>query len=492
MIKSGWSVHYVRSEWPALASPLPFVAGLPRDWERWLRDTDVVEGTPFLISPMFEYDVDLNAFFRSHVMMGAPKNTRNGYAGNLNAFLNFLWKARGGKSWWDASEADHLAYLMWRRRDPRGPRVEDSTWDRELAAVNQFYRWQVKAGNVQANPIPQRAVRLPSFESGWRGRGSPGGETPATASHGARREKVEWLPAASYRRWRDVGMRGYTPEGLVDPEFRGRWAARNATFCDLMVRTGMRLSEQCALTVFEVPLDPGSGGYQRFWLPPVIAKGGSARWVYVPASVVRDLGAYSEIDRADVIARARDVGRYRRLRRPFVVEDPTGSRPVARQAGGELVRVRQLNPDERRNLYVDGPDGLEPALFWLTEDGMPMATSSWKGLFREANKRCERHGLLDRAHAHMLRHSFAVITLEQMQRGHLANLAAIGPAQREHYTRVFGDPPDWVRRRLGHRSVTTTHIYFHCLAELEMETRMALVPDAWEDPRDSPLSQIAI
>jgi hypothetical protein len=25
------------------------------------------------------------------------------------------------------------------------------------------------------------------------------------------------------------------------------------------------------------------------------------------------------------------------------------------------------------------------------------------------------------------------------------------------------------------------------LQELEMETRMALVPDAWEDPRDTPL-----
>jgi hypothetical protein len=48
---------------------------------------------------------------------------------------------------------------------------------------------------------------------------------------------------------------------------------------------------------------------------------------------------------------------------------------------------------------------------------------------------------------------------------------------------VFGDPLDWVRRRLGHRSVETTQKYLHTLAELEMETRMALVGDAWEDPR---------
>jgi hypothetical protein len=44
---------------------------------------------------------------------------------------------------------------------------------------------------------------------------------------------------------------------------------------DVMVRTGLRLAEQSALTVFEMPLDRGLGGYQRFWLPAAIAKGGS-------------------------------------------------------------------------------------------------------------------------------------------------------------------------------------------------------------------------
>jgi site-specific recombinase XerD len=441
----------------------------------------------FLLSPTFEYDIELNAFFLSAGMQGAAKNTRNGYAGDLAAFLTFLWTSRGQRSWRDTTEADHVAYLVWRRRDPQGPRVDDATWDREVAAANRFYKWQVKAGTVRTNPIPQRAVRLPrpkAGEAAWSGRHRrrPVMERAGTRSSGS---------PASYRRWRDVGMRGYTVDGLPDPTFRGRWAARNASFCDLMIRTGMRLSKQAALTVFEVPLDRGLGGYQRFWLPPAIAKGGSGRWVYVPSSVIGDLAAYADIDRAEVIAEMREAGRYRRLRSPLVVEDPTASRPVARQSGGAPIKVRQLDPDERRNLSIDGPHGLQPALFWLTEYGLPMATSSWKGVFSDANKRCARNKVPIAAHAHMLRHSFAVITLEQMQRGHIANLAALEPAQREHYTRVFGDPPDWVRRRLGHRSVTTTHRYFRCLAELEMETRMALVLNAWDDPRDILLEQIA-
>ena len=154
-------------------------------------------------------------------------------------------------------------------------------------------------------------------------------------------EKIEWVPPASYRRWRDVGIRGYTPHGLPNVDFRGRWAARNALFRDVMVRTGLRLSEQTALTVFEMPLDRGLGGYQRFWLPASIAKGGSARWVYVPESLVGEAITYSLIDRPDVIKEAQAVGRYRRWPRPFIVVDP--ERPVARSPDGSRIKVAHLD-----------------------------------------------------------------------------------------------------------------------------------------------------
>jgi hypothetical protein len=98
-----------------------------------------------------------------------------------------------------------------------------------------------------------------------------------------------------------------------------------------MVRTGLRLSEQASLTVFEVPVRRGAGGYQRFWLPAAVAKGGSARWVYVPESVVADLGGYADIDRREVVERARAAGRYARIRRPLVVSD--AGRQVAVRVG---------------------------------------------------------------------------------------------------------------------------------------------------------------
>ena len=110
-----------------------------------------------------------------------------------------------------------------------------STWAREVATVNSFYRWAVESGFVEQNPIRQRPARARSA----RGH-AVSTLTPAEAPKDGHRENLGWLPPTSYRRWRDIGVRGYLPGGLLDSSFRGRNAARNATFCDLMARTGLR------------------------------------------------------------------------------------------------------------------------------------------------------------------------------------------------------------------------------------------------------------
>lgn len=483
MIERRWQAHLTPARLPRPKDPVSFLDDLPGgDWNEWLVHAGLRPGTPFLLSPEYLYDVELNEFFQSVGMQSSARSTQVGYARDIAAFLTFLWSARGKRSWKDAAESDHLAYAFWRRWDEGGPRVAASTWDREVAAVNRLYQWAVGVGFLPATPIPQTTRRRAPLEAGWAGRRSQDEQRPATYSHGARRHRIEWLTPVEYRRWRDVGVRGFSGHGFSNPRFRGRWSARNAVFCDLMVRTGLRLSEQAALTVFEIPNVRATGGYQRFWLPASIAKGGSARWVYVPSSVVSDLATYSMVDRVAVIEDSR--AQFRHESGVLVVEDP--SRPVARSVGAEglirQVKVAELNAAERMSLFVDGAQGLAPAQFWLGEHGRPLTRHLWSKVFSDANKRCKTEGLELSAHPHLLRHTFAVVTLEQLQRGHIAALSGLTSEQRGHYTRVFGDPLDWVRRRLGHRSVVTTQLYLHALAELEMHTRMELVPDEWDDP----------
>lgn len=482
-------MHFASREVTEPEEVRPWLRGVAGEVVSWLDAAGIPDGLPFLLSPRFEYDTALNSYFRGAALVGAPVNSNASRARALAGFLNFLHSSRGGRSWREATEADHLAFHQWRRRDAAGPRVSGSTWSQEVSHVHQFYAWAVARGLTGAVPVPQRARR--QAPPGMMRTASGGDLVPATYAHDEGGERVEWLPPGSYRLWRDVGVRGYGADGLPWRRFRGRWAARNAAFADLMVRTGLRLTEQASLTVHEVPRRAGLGGYQRFWLPGAIAKNASARWIYVPDSAVRDLAAYAGLDRAEVAAGARAAGRYGQVRLPLVIGDP--ERPdlaCVTGSAGRRVNVRQLGPAERRRLLADTGNGLEPAMFWLGEDGWPLAVPTWKSMFAAANKRCADQGAAVSCHAHMLRHSFAVVTLEQLQRGHIAALAELSADQRGHYTRIFGDPLDWVRRRLGHRSVLTTVIYLHALQELEMETRMALVPDVWEDPRDTPLHLI--
>ncbi|MFZ3491933.1 integrase [Streptomyces sp. 5.8] len=491
--QDAWSVHYSSRDLPQ-PEPQPWhLRFSPDEWELWLDDLGIPDGTPYLLSPCFVYDTDLNSYFHQVNLMEGPLNSQLNRASALCRSLNFLHWSRGGKGWRDATEADHTAYHYWRRRDPGGPRIDGDTWSQEVTHLQHFYLYAKKKLWVPEVPIPQRPRRDGQHEAarGRRRRSKPDptqDTVPASYAHDVGGEVLEWLPAPSYRRWRDVGILGYDREGLPRDNFRGRWAPRNGTFTDSTVRTGLRLEEQASRLTLEVPTGPGPAGYSKSWLPKAIAKRNSARWVYEPASVRRDLTAYATEDRRWVIEEARDAGRYDRIRRPIVIFDPERPHLAQYSSGinrGEKVDVRLLDPRERQRLLIDAEHGLEPAMFWLGESGMPLSLSTWKDMFTDANRRCEEQGLDLRAHAHLLRHTFAVITLEQLQRGHIAALGDMNPAQRLHYQRIFGDPLDWVRRRLGHASILSTLIYLHALQELEMETRMALVPDTWEDPRDT-------
>ncbi|WP_329318787.1 tyrosine-type recombinase/integrase [Streptomyces sp. NBC_01262] len=480
--------------------PRPLLAELMSsvDMPAWLDAEGIAEGTPFLIGPDGVYDVALNGYGLSTEMAGRPRNTQMAFARDVKGYLDFLWSHRPPvlehseqgvgarpRTWRDATVRDREVYKTWRCDDPAGPRVEGSTWNREVSTVDGFYKWAVRRGYATTNPIGQREIRARSL--GRHGAAGRAGQTAAEKRPDARRYRLDWLPPETYRLFRDVGIRGYLPSGLRDPKYRGKRTARNAVFADLMVRTGLRLEEQSSLTVYEVPDRTGTRAYYRFWLPAAVAKWDSARDVYVPDGVLRALDDYVEIDRADAVGRARAAGRYELVLDPIVLEDPQQPRV---RAGSRWRDVEDLDPDERRRLLIRTPQGLEPAALWLGEDGLPLTLHTWKYVFREASHRCRNLGLKIHCHPHALRHSFAVITLEQLQRAHLKALGALTAEQRRHYTLIWGDTLDWVRIRLGHASAETTQIYLHTLKQLEMETRLSLVPDRWEVLDDSYLNDV--
>src|SRR5512133_3916334 len=108
----------------------------PEGPDAWLDAEGIPDGLPFLLDPDGRYDVELNRYFqRAQVSVGS-KNTQQAIAYDLAHWLNFLWDNRRQTSWREATGEDRAAYQRWRRRDPAGPHVEPSTWDREVITVN--------------------------------------------------------------------------------------------------------------------------------------------------------------------------------------------------------------------------------------------------------------------------------------------------------------------------------------------------------------------
>ena len=175
------------------------------------------------------------------------------------------------------------------------------------------------------------------------------------------------------------------------------------------------------------------------------------------------------------------------MENPIVIDDPAQPTVIVGSAGRRVRRdVTALNHDERRRLLLRTDGGLEPGALWLNQYELPTRASTWESVLDRANARCARHGVGLRCHPHLLRHSMAVITLEQLWRGHLEVLGAQNEVQRRTYQMVYGDPLRWVQMRLGHARLSSTLRYQHTLHELEMETRMALIPDVFEGPAVHP------
>ena len=72
---SAWTVHYTTRD---LADPeeVPaWLRGAPDGIRAFLDETGVPDGLPFLLSPRFEYDTELNSYFHRPVLLDAPWNT---------------------------------------------------------------------------------------------------------------------------------------------------------------------------------------------------------------------------------------------------------------------------------------------------------------------------------------------------------------------------------------------------------------------------------
>src|SRR5271166_7125237 len=125
----------------------------------------------------------------------------------------------------------------------------------------------------------------------------------------AKRSDVRFVSLEDYRVFRDVGLRGLDVDVAERPGARDRNGSRNALFAELLVTTGLRLSEASFLLASELAdlaHSAARGRQARFELPSALTKGERGRSILVPRRLLQQITAYIVAERAHAVAKFSD------------------------------------------------------------------------------------------------------------------------------------------------------------------------------------------
>ncbi|MFD9535777.1 integrase [Streptomyces sp. NPDC060010] len=458
-----WQVHWCdpRREVSWYATD-PVLAGLPTLAE-WAHAHGTQPGQPVLLRSDGWSVPEVNGFFASARMRNASAGTRRKYAFAVAVWLGFLDAT--SRAWHDADEEDIAGFKFWRMTDEANVRrVAGGTVLDDLVAISAFYRWAGFRFGV-SDPVARRQVPGPA----------PGTSTESFAAspHVVRGKDVKWLDPAGYARWVDVGLRGLDLSGREIDGWRGRNSQRDCAFVDGLYGTGLRLSEWASVLRLELPADDEARTYYTCRLAAACAKGGRGRRFWKPRSVLTDVLAYEEGERAAAVRRAQRAGRYEQQPRLLLVERMSRHRRLEmRDANGNqlVASLDSLDPSARKRLFRRTAAGLEPLAVWLNEDGLPREAHGWQHTFDTANERVARAGLTSfEANAHMMRHSFALRWYSVGRLLYERQVAHLNAEEVRDFRAQFGDTWYLVKTLLGHADVTTTmDIYLEPFRDLDV------------------------
>ncbi len=238
---------------------------------------------------------------------------------------------------------DHVASFYAERRLEAVAPVAPSTWNRCVAALDNFYDWAVEEGLVERSPFSYRFV----IEGGADRSRTGGRRNQARERTGRAHATVKWLEGDYPRLFIEVGLGGLTADSMEDIAFCGRNHVRNVAFAELLLGSGLRSSEASHLLVWELPAPPqGDAPFVTMELPGGIAKGGMRRTVWVPPRVLACVDSYVWVERTLVESAWRPE-------RPLVVENHDRDGGLV---NGRRVRWANLGVADRERLVLPHPD----------------------------------------------------------------------------------------------------------------------------------------
>ncbi len=183
----------------------------------------------------------------------------------------------------------------------------------------------------------------------------------------------------------------------------------NALIADLLCCTGMRETEALCLLTHEHPTS--AAGRWASWRSRQRSPSVVRAYLTFAISPVAECGALQSPGAALVIASAIEAERYKRLKRPLLVERVDARSGRSRSPSlHNPVRYHELPPAVRSKVYFVKDDQIvEPAQLFLGQRGEPLTTAALRRAFDRASQRCEDVlGRPFKVTPHVLRHTFAV------------------------------------------------------------------------------------
>ena len=468
----GWTLHFYdfRRRFVAVDDVVPGLG----DVEAWAKRNGARDGTPFFLDPWGRADALVNAYWRDPLVRGRATGTLRRYALSLKVWLDFLHMV--DVRWDQASRSELAAFKEWRLSAEKNPQqVGPNSFCVDRAAIRSFYLWAAEQHGIDS-PVRARAIATSRMGGGQVVLES----TPS----GMRRADVKWLTPQAFRLWRNLGLRGFTMEGLPRHGWRGATEDRDVAFVEGLFGTGLRIGEWSSMLTVEVP-EPGSEGLVRSQVASHCAKGGSGRAFWMRRRVAQQVHFYlQEGSRTAAIARAQRAGRYEQVADPWIVDRVRrdGQLEVVDEKGSRrAVRLDALGPSTRMKLFRRGRDGLEPMWLWLNHDGTPRPTHSWYKTFDRANARVAKTFAASKStplwcRPHMLRHSFAmrwycIATFVAWRRTDM-----LTKQEQRDFRNQLGDVWFLLATLLGHRSAEVTRgVYLEPFQVLQVEELIALM-----------------
>lgn len=397
-------------------------------------------------------------------------STLRNYAYDAFRFASFL--AARGSDVVHATHQDVVDYRRSRLGDGRDG-VAVQTWQREAVVIRGIFNLLKQLGLL--DDVPWIVIgRTSALGSPWRSEAD-----------------IRPLSTDQWRHFRDVGLAGNAMGGGLDGGWRGRNSARGIAGAELALTTGMRLCEFSSLLDMEIP-NAMIGISGTSLLIESIAKFGKRRRVMVPPSTQRRVDLYRHTERRALVRRA--APRLWQERESFFVIDAAnsmGGRVVGRVDGRRVAWDTHRIPRElRRRAVVEIDGGLASACLFLGQNGLPLSKRAWHQVFASASARAQQadprpadHRVGRRVTPHDLRHTFAVVMLQQATRTAIAGEhdrrdGKLRPGGLSEH--IIKNPLLTVQRMLGHSSPQTTLVYLRFIEDTETLVRDAF--EEWNDP----------